>query len=525
MIVFAVVIVVLIISACWGKISIDSLNNNPKFNVISSVIYLFLSIIISIVYYKTTTVYTNFNQVKIDRFNGPVDEKGNILDVAQVQINYRMHIDNIVDYVSNDDYTTRGGFNTKVYPYMISDKRKYDSLEVDTIFKILFSLKEWLRVDKRNLKDSNDAAKISLKEREIYYRNGPEYQEILKRVIDKKGERSETDSKILSNALEEILDVNAHLYTIIYGTSKTPNFLPYETYKDSLSEFLNTPNDLLCFHFNEPIKRVLTENWVITEEELIRDMGLWNANQEVFVVFESNNGKFQDFVVSSNDSTYNHIDYFTAADISQQTYKIRVKSDIPLKQLFISFDEPIEISSIYPKPDTISLNSISYDDSLKLVQVLDAGGVQFHAKFPRYENKQLVRSLVLTTILVCVISLFCINAFLIIVTIFNIIKASPIIVKYKRAVKIIAKIFLSLVLMIMLGIVSLYVLCIFGYPISISENEETLLLGYVVKSFALIGIVLLLMILFLFAKYIINRSNTCKLFRFKNKEKSKSSKK
>lgn len=79
--------------------------------------------------------------------------------------------------------------------------------------------------------------------------------------------------------------------------------------------------------------------------------------------------------------------------------------------------------------------------------------------------------------------------------------------------------------MIMLGIVSLYVLCIFGYPISISENEETLLLGYVVKLFALIGIVLLLMILFLFAKYIINRSNTCKLFRFKNKEKSKSTKK
>jgi len=104
----------------------------------------------------------------------------------------------------------------------------------------------------------------------------------------------------------------------------------------------------------------------------------------------------------------NNLNLFSAADLTQCNYDIIYDFDCPLKQLYLQFDMPAIISqlpyNLEPK-DSYSYFIKDFDNSKK------SGSLLLHIQFPTLANMQLVRSLVLTSILTAFFSLFCLNMY------------------------------------------------------------------------------------------------------------------
>lgn len=105
----------------------------------------------------------------------------------------------------------------------------------------------------------------------------------------------------------------------------------------------------------------------------------------------------------------NHMDLLSAADLTQCDYEIIYDIDCPTKQLYLKFDIPVIISQLtyglMPK------DSYSYyiNDFDKINP--KKGSLLLHVQFPTLANMQLIRSLVLTSLLTAFFSLFCLNVY------------------------------------------------------------------------------------------------------------------
>ena len=106
----------------------------------------------------------------------------------------------------------------------------------------------------------------------------------------------------------------------------------------------------------------------------------------------------------------NKLNIFTAADISQYTYMLTLHSDCPVNSLYIEYDIPIEVANNNFDHCFVGTRGILLD-SVYLKSMRENPTHVFHVKFPYYANLQLIRSLVLTTLLTALFSLFCRNLY------------------------------------------------------------------------------------------------------------------
>lgn len=108
---------------------------------------------------------------------------------------------------------------------------------------------------------------------------------------------------------------------------------------------------------------------------------------------------------------FNTIDIFTAADLSQYTYCLELFSDMHIKNIDVNYNVPIEIS-IQSKGLIIHTNAFSINDE-DVINDNNNGGVSmmFHVKLPTMANLQQIRSLILTAIVTALFSLFCTNLY------------------------------------------------------------------------------------------------------------------
>lgn len=103
------------------------------------------------------------------------------------------------------------------------------------------------------------------------------------------------------------------------------------------------------------------------------------------------------------DRHANNLDIFTAADISQITYQLILKSDYHIGELNVDCNIPIQIigadSSIIASTYGFSIKDANnHMGSYKLYT--------YHILLPTFNNLQLIRSLILTTLITTFISLF-----------------------------------------------------------------------------------------------------------------------
>ena len=107
------------------------------------------------------------------------------------------------------------------------------------------------------------------------------------------------------------------------------------------------------------------------------------------------------------DKSY-ELGYMSAADISQCKYRLYLHSDYPIKKLTVTFNTPVEFMPLPFKVNRMSAYGFEITDSTALAE-LRGSNTLMYMKFPQMANKQLARSLILTTILTALASLFLYN--------------------------------------------------------------------------------------------------------------------
>ena len=107
-------------------------------------------------------------------------------------------------------------------------------------------------------------------------------------------------------------------------------------------------------------------------------------------------------------SMINKMNFLTAADVSQFTYVVGVNSQLPVKNIQVITDIPIELSAtdkwIKPGP-------FGFDMEDSVSNVLNKCLTPVHIKLPTLANLQLIRSLILTTLITALVSLFAVNLY------------------------------------------------------------------------------------------------------------------
>ena len=107
---------------------------------------------------------------------------------------------------------------------------------------------------------------------------------------------------------------------------------------------------------------------------------------------------------------FNNLRYITAGDISQAVFQLQLHSDIKITELLVNFSSPVEFVQLPFTPDEISPYGFRITNTSLIRQLLDKD-VRLFVKFPAMANKQLVRSLILTTLLTALASLFLTNLY------------------------------------------------------------------------------------------------------------------
>ena len=209
-----------------------------------------------------------------------------------------------------------------------------------------------------------------------------------------------TSSKI-GEAIIDSLRNYTHSYGISCYTNSTPNLLPFvvKSEGESNAEYkfgikLLTKS-IVTIHDNKPIGKIDAHASTLFAAENSREV-----DSEYFVI--SN--------MESFDKSTNKLNFFSAADLSQINYEIFIHSDIPYDNISVCFDVPIQTSSL-----DISKNNVTYNGFTLHTNNFDRFGennyYSIHLALPTYANMQLIRSLILTTLLTGLLSLFIINLF------------------------------------------------------------------------------------------------------------------
>lgn len=104
----------------------------------------------------------------------------------------------------------------------------------------------------------------------------------------------------------------------------------------------------------------------------------------------------------------NTMGFFTAADVSKYIQQVQLRSSCPIYQLILSYDVPINVtaytSGIYLRPTAVLFDK-------DYIKSQEDNSFQLLVELPTMENLQLIRSLILTTLVTAFISLFLTNLY------------------------------------------------------------------------------------------------------------------
>ena len=106
----------------------------------------------------------------------------------------------------------------------------------------------------------------------------------------------------------------------------------------------------------------------------------------------------------------NTINIFTACDLSQYTYCLELNSDLPIKNMSVIYNVPIEVVNHFDGMISHA-NAFTINDSNLLDSVNGNTPTMVLIKLPTMANLQQIRSLILTAIVTALFSLFCTNLF------------------------------------------------------------------------------------------------------------------
>ena len=207
-----------------------------------------------------------------------------------------------------------------------------------------------------------------------------------------------------------------HCYKIYLLTTSFPSIFPiYPAWSDSI-EWTSDQKDAYFSFKGGDIKsngvfakkfrtRNIEGKKVETEYERTHINGYMNG---MISALKRSNEKVSYIKASLSGSFLNSLNFFSAADLSQYIQAITIISSCPVRNLEVAYDIPIEIEN-YDSCMTIGTTGYSLKGKYLEGMVNDCS--HFLVKLPTLSNLQLIRSLILTTILTTLLALFFSNLF------------------------------------------------------------------------------------------------------------------
>ena len=363
----------------WGKSSKDLDEKTQLASWVRTCVYGVLTFLVLVFYIKTYQVATVFNTIQVQGVKETVNAEGQVADsIATI---------NLVNKFSSN-ITENFNFN------------KMNDSDADEIKRI------------------SETGGLFMA---LNFPCGPTYKVRKNPQIEK----IEKEIKATSGYAPEIsfgdysLDAYSHAYNVIYITSSIPSLIPFfPTFKSENKKGLGESGIYQeikmsdCDSYGEGLISTAKINDVdgnsheIANNDFLREMYVWDA---VYCDTITNLTDYHyKFHFTNNCSQ--RMNFFTAADISQYTCDINLESDCYINRMKIMYDLPIEINQQDSSMIITSYSFVLKGDFLNK-DIANQGCYRFHVKFPTLANLQLIRSLILTTLLTALVSLFLCNLF------------------------------------------------------------------------------------------------------------------
>ena len=363
----------------WGKSSKDLDEKTQLASWVRTCVYGVLAFLVLVFYIKTYQVATVFNTIQVIGVKETVNAKGQVADsIATIEL--------VNKFSSN--ITENFAIN------------KLDDSGADELRKV------------------SEAGGLFLA---LNLHNRPSY----KVRKNPKLEKMEREMKAINGYVPEIsfgdypLDAYRHAYLFNYMTSSIPSLIPFfPTYKNEKKYGLDNYGiyqEMImsdCDSYgggltsSAKIRDIDGNTHEVLNKDFLHEMYVGNT----IICDTITNIKDYHYKFHFVNNFIQNMNFFTAADISQYTCDINIESDCYIKRMKIMYDLPIEINSQDSNMIMTSYSFILKGDFLNKV-IANQGGYRFHVKFPTLANLQLIRSLILTTLLTALVSLFFCNLF------------------------------------------------------------------------------------------------------------------
>ena len=346
----------------------EKINTANKYKVL---IYFVLMIVVGIFFYKTCQIATINNIVQVDVLKSRCDSNGLFVDsIETLEIFNRFssmgtYKNAVLDQVKNqskenNEYLTKGGLRFELRTktktnggYTYNNELGFKDYEID-------------RLVPQRVNSYTNLYKI----------------ELIADVVPKlfpfsQGMESVSDYKISKNGFKK---------KSVVSTRNNKGL--YLNIDKGLNQYNQTPEkETIDFEIENGF--VFNEIFGIINSDTIKEPAV----------------SIIDCITAEYLNTFN---IFTAADVTQFSYCIHINSTIPINNVYVDFNVPIE-TPVLRNYMQVGTRGIIIRDEL-LHDMLEHT-VVMHIKLPSLENLQLIRSLILTTLLTALVALFFSNSY------------------------------------------------------------------------------------------------------------------
>lgn len=445
---------------CWAKVSKNIEERTQLSSITKTLIIGVFTVIVLVFYIKTYQVATILTSINVNSYAFSVDSTGNITDsIEGIRITNNFSSDLIeTSYMKKDIYS-----QSWIEPGVAIGQ-------------------QWRNDNKT---DFNENESLN------HLRN--------------KGWGFPLDKKLYN-----------HFYEIDVLRTTIPSFIPFlpsqkgmdpVRYPNLLGGRVHGNYEFMKFYneFETNIRKIYVDGYVETVDGE-NEKALRNTYSAMCILGDTVKVDTTQFVLYTQSAPIgNSLNFFTAADISQYTQAITINSPCYVKSLVFQYNLPIEINP-YDSCMKVTSHSFGVTGDYLNKDIVNKGGT-FHVKLPTLSNLQLIRSLILTTLLTALVALFFANLFYLIRK-----YALKFMEKHKEQVsevrmkKFRTKVYILLVIFIAVVLYVTWRICI-DKPFFISENIYVFLsqyYGWVI--FILVALVFVL-ICYLFRKVLVSPKN------------------
>lgn len=318
-------------------------------------VYLILTIIFAVFFYRTSQVATIINNVEISSLRGHEDSLHNSLDTIAMVYLY-------------NNFKTLGSYQNPYVDYLEKESPNLEGGSVQIYFQEPYT--DYIIKNKDSLTDERKKEIENLTGVPIKPDTGPIYS--VEFVSRSSPSLIPTFPKIKA---DKPIVINDTFFSMIEYVGNQKNI---DDYGRKILEYKSEP-----------------------AEGLFADA----------LFFKGISISHYDFAhtlpIVLHHSLVNKLNVFSACDLSQYTYRLTVKSDIYIKDVAVFYNVPIEVG-VFGKGMHVEVDGFSIEGSA--LHYIDRG-YSFHVKLPTMANLQQIRSIILTAIVSALFSLFCTNLF------------------------------------------------------------------------------------------------------------------